>query len=289
MAVPAGNRINGDQAEALRRLVEPEARATTIAITSGKGGVGKTSIAVNLAIALAAREARVFLVDADLGLANADLLLGMPCRRNLAHVLSGACTLADVMVPGPAGLRLVPGASGLEQLANLSEFERHHLLAQLEKLERECDYLILDLGAGVGRNVIGLAAWADHVLVVTTPEPPALADAYATVKLLALHNRAADIEAVVNQAFSRAEARQTYERLAGVASRFLGLPLTFAGYVLSDEAVARAVRARQPFMISDPGCNASACVRALARHYCGAVPSRPEKRGFFRRVADLFQ
>ncbi len=277
-----------DQAAALRCLSQPQRRATSIAITSGKGGVGKTNMAVNMSIDLARRGLRVVLMDLDLGLANADLLLGMRCRRNLAHVLSGACQIEEIMHEGPAGLQLVPGASGLESLANLSEFERHQVLNQLHILERSCDFLILDLGAGIARNVITFARAADIALVVTTPEPTSVADAYATVKFLAAGERVADVELLVNQVESRKEAQVAYERIAGVASKFLGLPVTLAGYVLRDETVTRAVRTRQPFVLQSPRSAATACVRATAKRYARTVATPEARPGFFRRVAELF-
>ncbi|MCG3137989.1 MAG: Flagellum site-determining protein YlxH [Phycisphaerae bacterium] len=289
MAIPA-MRVISDQANGLRELVQPESRrATSLAILSGKGGVGKSSLAVNLAVALGQRGLKVVLLDLDLGLANADVLLGLSCKRNLSHVVNGQCALTEIVVDAAEGVQLVPGASGLERLANLSEFERHHLLLQFQLLERNSDFVIMDLGAGVARNIIAFAAATDITLVVTTPEPTALADAYSTIKMLARANRACDLELLVNQTISRREARLIYERIAGVASKFLGLPVTMAGYVLTDMEVPMAVRARRPFVLAAPRCNASACVRALAQKFarqCDA-PSRPQ--GIFERVAEMFQ
>jgi flagellar biosynthesis protein FlhG len=278
-----------DQAEALRGLARAERRATTIAITSGKGGVGKTNLAVNLGLALADRGLSVTLLDLDLGLANADLLLNLRTRRHLGHVVSGSARLEDIVQDGPAGLRLVPGASGLERLADLSEFERHKLLHDLQSLENDCDVMLMDLGAGVSRNVLAFASAADTTLVVATPEPTAIADAYATIKLLSRKHPVTDIELIVNQVNSRKEARATYERLAGVASKFLSLPVTYAGYVLCDDIVPEAVRLKRPFLLHSPRSNASACIRAVAKHYARHRRPTAHKRGFFRKVAEIFQ
>ncbi len=278
-----------DQADALRALVEGgRHHATTIAVTSGKGGVGKTNVAVNLAVSLVGSGLRVCLLDLDLGLANADVLMNIQSPRNLAHVIGGVASLQEIIVEGPGGVRLVPGASGLERLADLSEFERHQLLQQFRALEVQNDFLIMDLGAGVSNNVITFACAADIVLVLTTPEPTALTDAYSTIKMLVRQNRASDIELLVNLVESHKEARQTYERIAGVASRFLGLPVRSAGYILMDDAVASAVRARQPFVIHSPRCNASACIRALAKKYAGKAEAPAVKEGFFSRLAQMF-
>ena len=283
------DRFESDQADALRILVEaPAYHATTIAITSGKGGVGKTNVAVNLAVALAGRGLKVCLLDLDLGLANADVLMDLHGPRNLSHVVSGGSELDEILLEGPSGVRLVPGASGLERLADLCEFERCRLLEEFHTLETQHDFLIVDLGAGVSRNVITFARAADRVMVVTTPEPTALTDAYATIKMLSRQDRACDIEVLVNLVESRKEARQTYERLAGVAGRFLGLPVTLAGYILADAAVTRAVRSRRPFVLQTPGSNATACIRALAHKYVKQVGVPAMKEGFFSRVAQIF-
>jgi len=280
-----------DQATALRALAGGDHRqATTIAVTSGKGGVAKSNVALNLAVALAFRGLKVALLDLDLGLANIDVLLNLNCRRNLSHLVAGTHTLDEIIVEGPAGVQVVPGASGLERLANVSEFERNRLLLELRELEISTDFLIMDLGAGVGSNVISFAGHADVAAVVTTPEPTALADAYAVIKLLSLSDHLAEIELLVNQADSRKEARLTYDRLAEVAGRFLGIPVAWAGYILSDDAVLMAVRSRRPFLLDSPSCNASACIRAIAQKYAKQANLPIYKQeGFFGRVARMFQ
>ncbi len=282
-------RWTDDQAQALRAMVEEQTRgAQSIAIVSGKGGVGKTSMAINLALELAQRGLQTTLLDVDLGLANVDVMLNLFCRKNLSHVVAGCCSLHEVVVEGPAGLRIVPGASGLETLANLSEFQLHQLLQQFEELESQSDILIMDLGAGISRNVLTLALAADIVLMVTTPEPTAVADAYATIKMLYQNQRMIEVEVLVNFADSMSEARQTYERLASVAARFLNLPVTFAGYVLRDEAVSSAVRSRRPFVIENPRCHASVCIRSLAQKYIRQMQKPTGQPGFFARLAQMF-
>ncbi len=278
-----------DQAAGLRELVRRQRRsATTIAITSGKGGVGKSNIAVNLSICLAARGLRTTLVDADMGLANADLLMNLQPRYTLSHVLAGVRSLEEITAKGPGGIRFIPGASGVHELADLSEFERQNLIAQFQKLETSADMLILDCGAGISRNVISFALAADRVLVVTTPEPTALTDAYATIKALHGEGCRARMCLFVNLANSRADAAATYERIAGVARRFLNYSVADHGYMLHDSAVELAVQARCPFVIRYPGSNASASIAAMAGEIARMFKGPQRRSGFFSRVAGLF-
>lgn len=263
-------------------------RAHVIAITSGKGGVGKSNIAVNTSICLAVRGSRVTLVDVDLGLANSDVLLGMQPRHTLSHVISGTESLEEVCVRGPAGLRFVPGASGLGELADLSEFDRQSLLSQLETLEDSTDIVVLDCGAGISRNVMTFAASADTVVVVTTPQPTAVTDAYATIKVLLRERFEGRVGLFVNMADSRLAAAQTYERIANVAQKFLNLSVADLGYMVHDTAVARAVDARCPFVIRFPDCNASACVAALAETLSRSQQPESTRMSFFRRVVGIF-
>ncbi len=279
----------GDQADRLRELVrQTDGTARTIAVTSGKGGVGKTNVAVNLAICLAARGQRVVLFDADFGLANADLLLNVEARFNLSHVLAGARQIHEILTPAPGGIDLVPGASGIGRLADLTEFDRSRLLAMLDRLEREADVLILDCGGGIARSVTALAGAADLVLAVTAPEPTALADAYASIKVMAGRASPAAIAVVVNLASDREQARAACRRLAGVASKFLHLRLADYGYILRDEHVGQAVCQRVPVVLRYPRCPASSCLMALAGRIAQGVHAAGYAEGFFRRVVNLF-
>lgn len=278
-----------DQAEVLRRLVRNgRAGARVVAVVSGKGGVGKTNLAVNVGICLAVQGHRVILVDADLGLANADLLLDVRNPYNLSHVLAGQRDIEEVVVDAPGGIGLVSGASGIERVANLSEFERQRLVGLLERLEDDADVLLLDCAAGISRNVIALAAAADEVLLVTTPEPPALTDAYAVTKVLVRQGLSSPIGVVVNMTASRSEAVQTQRRLARVAEQFLQVHLEQGGYVLRDEHVPLAVCERVPVVLRYPRCPASACFLAVASRLARQISS-PARRGrFWQRVVNFF-
>lgn len=278
-----------DQASRLRRLVRRHRRAaTTLAIISGKGGVGKSNVAVNLAVCLAAKNLRVALVDLDLGLANADLLMNVAPRYTVAHLIDGSHTIDEICVDGPCGVRFLAGASGLEGLADLSEFERQSLLVQLHTLELSADIVVLDCAAGLSRNVLGFACAADRVVVVTAPEPPAITDAYAAVKTLARASYEGGVSLFVNRVEGRADAQATYDRLSGVARKFLNYSVAYGGYMVHDTAVGLAVQARCPFVIRDPGSNASACMVALANKVARDCSGDAGRGGFFRRVAGLF-
>src|SRR3989440_4318703 len=206
-----------DQATQLRDLARKESRASVIAITSGKGGVGKSNIAVNLAIKLAGAGKDVVLLDADLGLANADVLCNIDLPSNLAHVIARKKELSEVIVQGPGGFRLIGGASGLARMADLSDVDRQRLVDALGELEHEADVILIDTGAGISPNVLAFARAADHVLVVTTPEPTAITDAYAVIKVISRDGNERRVSLLVNQVQSPAEARVVYERISKVA------------------------------------------------------------------------
>ncbi len=281
-----------DQARRLREMVRSRRGwPVTLAITSGKGGVGKSNVAANLSISLAARGLRVTLIDVDMGLANIDLLLNIRPRYTLLHVVSGVKTLAEVAVEGPGGIRFIPGASGVHRVADVTEFERQHLISQLGKLSRNTDMIVLDCGAGIGRNVISFAQAADRALIVTTPQPTALTDAYAMIKTLRSEAQRTRLGLLVNMVDSRAEATEAFQRVARVAKKFLNYSVAESGYVLHDTAVELAVQQRCPFVIRYPGSNASVCVAAiaseLARSLAGRSPAR-HRGTILRRVAGLF-
>lgn len=278
-----------DQATRLRELARAKGRTSRLlAIASGKGGVGKTNIAVNLAVCLAARGLRTTLVDLDMGLANADLLLNVRARYTLSHVLAGQRTIDQICTEGPGGIRFVAGGSGLQELANLSDFERQNLLAWLGVLQDSADIVVLDCGAGISRNVITFAAAADTTIVVTTPQPTALTDAYALIKVLRRERCRCALSLFVNMADSRADARAAYERITSVAKRFLDYSVADGGYMLHDTSVELAVQHRVPFVIRSPGCGASACLAAMADGLAHVQSGSPSRGGLFRRVVGLF-
>ena len=269
-----------DQATRLRELVAAsQPRARVVAVTSGKGGVGKSTIALNLSIAAARYFKRVVLVDADFGLANLDVMCGVTAKAGLSEVIRGSKRLYEVALETPFGVRLVPGASGIAYLADLPDEDRTRLLTQMEVLEREADLVIVDTGAGVSRNVVKMAAAADEILVVTTPEPPSITDGYAAIKLISRELEHGRIGLVVNQVASKAEAQRVARRVISVAQKFLSVSVEPSGYVLSDHHVPRAVRMRRPLLAEFKTSPAALCVGALASRW--KVPAPGVKGGGF--------
>ncbi len=276
-----------DQAERLRSLMSlQEGRARVIAVTSGKGGVGKTNIAVNLAIAMSKLGKKVVLIDVDIGLSNADVFLDVKPRYHLGHILSGEIPPLDALVPTRSGVYLLPGSSGGVTFSDLTQNERNFLIECFKKFEQYADFIIIDTGAGITSNVVQFASSADEVLVVTTPEPTSMSDAYAMVKTVSRQKGCGPIRIVVNMAADRTEAGKVAERVRLVSQRFLGLEVENLGHVLADDRVKIAVRRRRPFLLESPKGPASLGIRQIADRLLG--DSRPKlESGFFKRFAEV--
>lgn len=234
-----------DAGEKFRRMTR------AIAITSGKGGVGKSNLTANLAVLLGIAGKRVTILDADLGMANVDVLFGLNPQFTLYHVLARQKSLREIMTPGPFGVTVVPGASGVTELADLGDTERRHFLNEMALLEETADVILIDTGAGLGKNVLSFLLASPDVVVVTIPEPPAMADAYGVIKAVSRQNPRVRIHLVVNRVRHVEEALETRDRLQHVATRFLNRSLGYLGHVPEDPGVQTAVRARRPFVL-DP-------------------------------------
>ncbi|HEY3269365.1 MAG TPA: MinD/ParA family protein [Armatimonadota bacterium] len=259
-----------DQASELRRLMAahptgPAGPVHTIAITSGKGGVGKTNIALNLGLAMAEAGARVALLDADLGLSNAQILMGLSPLRDLRDVVLGTCGMEDILMDAPHGLKYIPGASGVAELANMDAAERARLLAGLAGLSQFVETALIDTAPGISDAVIDLAAGADQTLIVTTPEPTSLTDAYASAKVILQRRPGANVSLVINMVESRAHATEVARGFASVTRRFLSVDVPLAGFVCEDARVPEAVRRQQPLLVCHPKSLAAGCIRDLAR------------------------
>lgn len=257
--------------------------ARTVAVTSGKGGVGKSNIALNLAIALKHAGQSVCLFDANLGLGNIDLLCGLCGYWNLSHVVSGARTISEIVLEGPAGIHVVPGASGLLELADVSPAAQREVFAQLDELERRHDYLIFDTGTGIHQAVRRFVSAAETVVVVTTPEPTAIADAYATLKALSSGRELGQPQILVNQADSPEQAREIIDRVQQTAHTFLHVPVSAAGFIPRDPAVSQAVAQRKPFLLQSPRCPAARAIEQLARRLINVTAPEAERDPFFSR------
>lgn len=249
----------------------------TLAIASGKGGVGKSNLAANLAVALGEMGARVLLVDADLAQANLDLLLGLNPRFDLQHVLLGDKSLEEIVVHGPPGVSLVPASSGVPEIADLDDYRLECLLRGLGNLEAEVDLILIDVASGTSRQVLSFCLAASEVVVVTTPEMPAFSDAYGMIKLLQQRGLTRPPHLVVNAAGSPEEAEEVAHRLRLVARRFLKLEPGTLGYVPFDPAIPRAVRRQEPVVTAFPRSPAAAAYRALAAQLW-EPPAKPSSR-----------
>lgn len=279
-----------DQAQNLREFVRKNQRlARVLAVTSGKGGVGKTSTSVNLAISLAAQGRRVIVLDADLGLANVEVLMGLNALYNLQHVIEGSKGLLEILEKGPGGIEVIPGSSGLAKMADLGPEARRNILEGLRELQENVDFIIVDTMAGIGRNAVSFAAAADEILIVTTPEPSATVDAYAMLKTVYAQRRDAAFRLIVNMASSRQQAAAVTANLANVAQQYLGCHLSSLGYIVRDPHVSQAVMQSRPFVLQFPASPAAKCVQEIASqilHQRAETPS--DRAGFFRRFAQTF-
>ena len=277
-----------DQATTLRQIVgqtrsqaesaasQRASRLRVISITSGKGGVGKTNIVLNLCIALSRMHRRVFLLDADMGLANVDVLLGVTPRYTIEHVLSGQKELLDIVVEGPGGLKVLPASSGISELSELTYEQQMRLFRALSALDAEMDYLFIDTGAGISSNVLRFNASAGEIVLVANSEPTSITDAYALMKLLSIKYHLRAFSLIANSVASEEEGRAVYECLRKVTSQFLNVTLRYLGAVPLDKAVSRSVRQQRPLLELFPAAPASRGlmrIAALLDQQTGRLPA----------------
>ena len=236
-----------------------------VAVTSGKGGVGKTNVVANLSVNLSELGKKVVVLDADFGLASIDVLLGLTPRYHLGHVLFGDKTLADIMIPGPEGIRIIPASSGLQRMSELTLAQRNHLVECLQGLDAETDYFIIDTAAGISRNVIHFLLSAQEVIVVSAPEPTAIVDAYAVIKIILAEDREKQIQVLINSVEKAEEAHEVFCQINSVVKRFLSREIDYLGHIERDSHVPKAVRSQTVVTHRFPNAPASRCFRDLAR------------------------
>jgi flagellar biosynthesis protein FlhG len=260
--------VQKDQAERLRLIMKNQdvsleakrRQPRIITISSGKGGVGKTNIAINLAIAFAEEKKRVIVMDADLGLANVNVILGIIPKFNLYHVLRKQKRLRDIIVDTPYGIQIISGASGFSQLANLNDESRSNFVNELKNLAY-ADIIIIDTGAGVSQNVLTFLKAADEALIVTTPEPTAITDAYGIIKSISSEIGGPNIKLIVNRVRTVMEGKKVAERVINIAGQFLNIKVDNLGFMFEDSVVPRAVIKQDPFIKSSPRSKASESIR----------------------------
>ncbi|HJL19602.1 MAG TPA: MinD/ParA family protein [Sandaracinaceae bacterium LLY-WYZ-13_1] len=273
--------LRGNAPDSLPRVVRlrpgNERGTHVVAVTSGKGGVGKTQVAANLAVGLAQEGKRVLVLDADLGLASLDLAFGVSPQHDLLSVLTGQRSIDEILVEAPCGVHLIPACPGRYDVANLDASQRARLWDLVEDAARDFDVLIIDTGAGIGSNAVGFASYADDVLLVTTPDPTALRDAYAMAKVLHRRSGVDRVRVVANQVGSEREGAEIHARMDGIVRRFLTLDLDYLGPILSDASVREGVTSGQPFVLAAPSSMAARCVFGLVRRLkvLGATEARP--------------
>ncbi len=246
----------------------------SIAIANGKGGVGKTSISASLSISLAEHGHKVLLVDADLGLANLDLILGLKPHNTLKHVLRDGVAMGEVILEGPEGVDVITGGSGVKELACLEKAQLEELLASIRAAGSKYDFIVFDTASGVGDNVMVFLTRADRVLIVATPDPTSIIDAYATAKILFGEKPGADVSLIVNMADDDMHGKTVFNRFKAIIGQFVNHDVALAGVIEFDESVRRATRAREPFILKFPKARASKQIDAVVEW----LIDKPEER-----------
>ena len=295
-----------DQASRLRNLVEERAEeeaksreigelyfdvaedTRVIAITSGKGGVGKTSLAVNLAVGLQMAGQKVLLIDADIGMANVNLLMGSVTNRSLIDLLDNDIELEDVVENGVEGVKYISGVAAIEAALSLNRNEQRKLHKKLGRCSELANIIIIDTGAGLNRNVIEFILAAEEVLLITTPEPTALADAYAVIKAYTTYTERRNIKLVVNRIHDEEESEDVAEKINQTTKNFLGLSIDCLGYIYEDRVVLEAVHKQEPFIISHPKSSAARCVSELAKSLLSGERMESVSRGWRGFLDRLF-
>lgn len=282
-----------DQAAGLRKRVNGARKSRVIAIASGKGGVGKTNVAVNLGMALQRKNKKVLLVDADLGTANIDVLLGLTPKYHLGHLLNGEKELTEIIIDGPEGLDILPGTSGIEEFLDISRRQVERLRLLSFQLEYSYDIILVDISAGVHSSNINFISICDEVIVVLVPEPTAIMDAYSLVKILHNHQYDGKINLLINQLNSRQEGKGILERMSKVIREYLGIEAEIVGYIPFDNNLRQAVKKQKALLELYPGSRAGQAFDEVAEMLINSRTvnkvEKDNKEGFIGRLLNLFK
>ncbi|MGS0764278.1 MinD/ParA family protein [Syntrophomonas curvata] len=297
-----------DQADKLRQMaldvkqqIEREMtrelkRTRVVVISSGKGGVGKSTLALNIALCLCLRGKRILLMDADMGLANIDIMLGLVPKYNIHHMIQGKKSLKDIIIAGPGGLSIIPGGSGIAELADLGEIDLKRIMVELGKLDGDFDYMIIDTGAGISSNVLSFLLSADDVIFITTPEPTSMTDAYGMIKAVAKKSEDKVLYLVVNRAADSTEGVLVAEKFKLVCERFLNLKINILGHVINEPMVGEGIRRQQAFIEIFPRSVAARNINSIAANLIrandaggSAVVNNSGIKHFFKKIMGLMQ
>ena len=258
----------GDQASSLKKIASDPMNNSSLrvmAVSSGKGGVGKTNIVANLAFALSKRGKKVLVIDADLGLNNIDILLGLAPKHHIGHVLSGEMNVEDIIIQGPAGVAVLPAGDGLQELTQLESEKKMLLMDELDKVSLGYDFLLFDTGAGISANVTYFCSAAQEIILVATTEPTSLTDVYALMKVLHQNHAQKDFRLIINSVSSEKEAHAIFRNLSAVTDKFLrNISVEYLGFILSDPHVTKAVRQQKAVMDLYPYSKFSQCIQTLS-------------------------
>lgn len=245
--------------------VEHGNHVKVIAVTSGKGGVGKTNVVANLGYSLSTLGKKVMILDANLGLGNLDVLLGLDPRYNLTDVIDGRKRIREVVIQGPGGIKILPSGSGIRDITELSNGQKADLITQMDELDEDIDFLLIDAGAGISHNVMFFNVAAHEIIVVASPEPTTIIDAYAQMVVMSQNYAEHRFQLLINSVMSEVEAKAVYKKLCNITDRFLNISLDYLGYILHDPDMTLAVREQKAIVEIFPESPASRCFRRIAR------------------------
>ena len=284
-----------DQAERLRRMAngalnsKEENKARIITITSGKGGVGKSNFVINLGIYMQSTGKKIIIFDADVGMGNDDVLMGLRTKGSIFDVISGEKTLEEVMLEGPYGINLIPGGSGLNRIEELTENEKKVFFNKISEL-KGFDYILMDTGAGISKNVLGFINCCDEVIFLTTPEPTSLTDCYSVIKATNHFKLKPTGSVVINRALDKEEGESIFFKLNSVANRFLNMNLAYLGCVYEDRKLLEAVRSQEPVIVKFPSSDVAFSIKKIGDKLMGKLNDKENTgiEGLFKKIFNIF-